>query len=47
MFTLAAVELVTVTEFTVMALELPNVAVVVPFTKSVFVPVTLRVSVWP
>jgi hypothetical protein len=46
-FRLAAVELVTVTELTVMAPLLPNVAVVVPFTNRVFTPLTPIVSVWP
>ena len=45
MFKLAAVELVTVTELTVIAPVVPNVAVVVPFTKTVFVPVTPIVNV--
>jgi hypothetical protein len=46
-FKLAAVELVTVTELTVMAPLLPNVAVVAPFTNRVFTPVTPIVTVWP
>jgi hypothetical protein len=45
-FALAAVELVTATELTVMA-PVPNVAVVVPLTNRVFTPVTPIVSVWP
>jgi hypothetical protein len=45
-FTLAAVELVTVTELIAMV-PVPNVAVVVPFTNRVFTPVTPIVRVWP
>jgi hypothetical protein len=45
MFKLAVIEFVTLTELTVIAPVVPNVAVVVPFTKSVFVPVTPIVSV--
>jgi len=45
MFRLAAVALETVTELTVIAPLVPNVAVVVPFTKRVFVPDTPIVNV--
>ena len=44
MFRLAAVELETVTELTAIPV-VPNVAVVVPFTNRVFVPVTPTTSV--